>query len=200
MRKREVSRLTLSLQRIFDANPTASFVIFCHSFGTYLVAHALKKLCIGNARLPVHTLVTAGSVLRSSFDWNYLKARGVRLVNDCADHDYVLYLSQAFVVGCGMAGKVGFYATHDEVQTNRFFVGGHSSYFDGDNFMTRYWIPLFSSEVVPEVDFRTTSTLRHLVLDKFVTVAGALMPAVYLAVAVFACWSLLEWLKRPLSL
>lgn len=188
MRKREVKRLTVNLQRIFEQSPDAKFIIFCHSFGTYLVAHALRALCLSNREIPVNALVTAGSVLRSNYDWSYLRSRGIRLVNDCADHDYVLYLSQAFVVGCGMAGKVGFYGTHDGGQTNRYFLGGHSSYFDGDDFMTKYWLPLVSGHPVGEIDLRTTSAVRHLGLDKAVTAIGFFMPGCYLLAATFLVW------------
>jgi len=183
MRQREVKRLYDFFIGTFDANKNARFVIFCHSFGTYLVAHALRKVCTAREKVPVKLIVTAGSVLRSNFDWKYLRDRGVDLVNDCADNDHVLYLSQALIVGCGMAGKVGFYGAHSEVQVNRFFLGGHSSYFDGDEFMIKHWLPLFSGEAPEEIDLRT-ATLRHLLVDKIVVGLGTIMPLVYGAITI----------------
>lgn len=171
IRNFEVKILARHLVNLFDLNQDKEFVIFSHSFGTYLIAKALQ-ICIAEGRdIPVRTLVLCGSVLHEKFDWSFLKRKGVRIVNDCADSDYVLYLSKLLVLDTGMAGRSGFHGFQDESGINRFFLGGHSSYFQGDSFMRNYWLPLFdSNEKLVEVDCRKSSIFKHEFFDKLVAI------------------------------
>lgn len=183
MREREVTRFKVFLQELFQGVGDRRIAIYCHSFGTYIVATALLDLLKERSQLPVHTIALAGSVLQSSIDLEPLRRAGIRVVNDCADHDYVLYLSQALVLGTGMAGKVGFYGLNNQKSMNRFFLGGHSSYFKGDLFMKKFWVPLLSQDSeLSEVDLRSHSTLRHSVLDKIFVLFGYLKPYGYMTV------------------
>lgn len=186
LRNRETKRLTKHLQSLFENNLNASFIIFSHSFGTYLTAESISELMNTNKfnkYLPVKTIVLSGSVLPQSFDWMKFREFGIRVVNDCADNDYVLYLSQAFIWGTGMAGKCGFYGFQDNLTTNRFFTGGHSSYFDGDDFMTEHWVPLLETDAtVDEVDLRSHSFIKHHVIDKIFVVFGKIKHFVYITI------------------
>jgi len=136
-----------------------------HSFGTHIIAWALYSIPEKD-RPPVHTLLFAGSVLKSNFLWQSLLGRGVkRVVNDCGIIDSVLLLSQFLVLFTGMAGRIGFNGVTGRYFRNRYFKFGHSDYFlvkgvADDTFMSRYWLPLLTSEAEPElVDVRESSTL-----------------------------------------
>ncbi len=120
--------------------------ITAHSYGTLLAAHAL--LGLKPAQRPrVHTMLFASSVLKPTFPWYELLRSGVkRVVNDCALHDVPLILSQWFVLGCGMAGRVGFQGMESEQLVNRYFSLGHSGYFSDDRHMRVYWIPVLTSD------------------------------------------------------
>jgi CheY-like chemotaxis protein len=193
VRNREVKILAKKLKALFEKNSEDSkFVIFSHSFGTYLMTKALLLLVDEGAPIPVRTLVLSGSVLPERFSMHRLRERGILVVNDCGDHDYVLYLSKAVVPGTGMAGKSGLYGFQDTTGLNRFFVGGHSHYFHGDDFMRKYWVPLLGGVTSPEaVDFRSISFIRHSVLDKLVVSCGFIKHYLYGALLVVATYWLL---------
>lgn len=179
MRKREVARLTKHLKSLFAKYPDSKFIIFSHSCGTYLIANALRDLTKEGNKVPLKMLVLAGSVLSRKFNWSWMSAINARLVNDCADEDRILWLSEAAVLGVGMAGKTGFCGFQDHWITNRYFSGGHSSYFEGD-FMERYWVPLFTCEGdVLSVDVRNSSTFMHEIVEKLVYFCGAIKPLIY---------------------
>ncbi|MCY0854998.1 response regulator [Cupriavidus sp. D39] len=174
LRASEVERLSQHFRMLIKSPPKGGYVIFCHSFGTYLVAEVLKGMAKTGVNLPLTTLVTAGSVLPSDYDWSpVIDNFGCRIVNDCTDGDYILWLAKLAAPDMGMAGKCGFYGFNNERLMNRYFTGGHSSYFDGENFMSSYWLPLISSkEHAVEVDLREASTLVHEVFEKLVIFIG----------------------------
>jgi alpha-beta hydrolase superfamily lysophospholipase len=101
------------LRKLIEANPEARFSFVAHSFGTYIVAHALRSMKA--SEFPhIDTIILAGSVLRSSFNWPALVDRSQRdgkgihqVINDCGWDDNILILSQLFVLFTGMAGRVG---------------------------------------------------------------------------------------------
>lgn len=113
IRDREVSKLARHLSDLFKRHSEEQFVIFSHSFGTYLVAYAIKVLVADGQIIPAKLIVLSGSVLPQHFDWEFLlETVDARIVNDCADRDYVLWLSEALVLNTGMAGKGGFLGLH----------------------------------------------------------------------------------------
>jgi CheY-like chemotaxis protein len=172
--------LERKLCKLFDSDKDKSFAIYCHSFGTYLVVRALKRI-LKNREVPVHTVVLGGSILPMSFDFSAFNKAGIRVVNDCGDDDYVLYLSQAVVLGGGMAGKVGFFGFQDKLFKNRFFPGGHSHYFSGDDFMRKYWAPLASpGSTLRDLDKRPALSFQHLVTDRIIEFIGWIKPVTYI--------------------
>lgn len=161
-----------NLKTLMQAHPGASFSFVAHSFGTHLVAHALRGMKPGE-RPDVELIILSGSVLRSAFDWASLMnpAAGKpgirRVINDCGLNDTVLILSQAGVLFTGMAGRVGFYGFTGSDLVNRFFPGGHSHYFmppgdDPDAFMKRYWVPVLAAgdEALPGLEIPVAGTLK----------------------------------------
>ncbi|HEX8152923.1 MAG TPA: hypothetical protein VF698_07355, partial [Thermoanaerobaculia bacterium] len=124
--------------------------IVAHSFGTHLVGWSLLAMKNGPHR--VHTVIVAGSVLRSDFPWNELIGTTVRrVVSECGTSDSILLLSQFFVLFTGMAGRVGFSGMTGETLRNRFYEIGHSGYFlsagrPSDDFMAANWLPLLARD------------------------------------------------------
>jgi len=138
--------------------------IVAHSFGTYLVALALRSICAQRS-FSVRSVILGGSVLPARFRWSRLVPTHVRrVVNDCGTHDNVLWLSQAIPL-LGMAGRTGFVGMTGSQLRNRFFSIGHSGYFQSegspsDAFMSQYWVPLLCSEEDPPlIDQRISSWL-----------------------------------------
>ena len=144
----EVRRFRSRLLQVFRANPGARVSIVAHSFGTHIVAWALRGMHPRD--LPsVRCILLAGSVLKSDFDWSPLLDSGKvdAVVNDCGVDDNVLLLSQFCILFTGMAGRIGFYGFTHERLVNRFFAGAHSHYFqpldpDPDAFIRAHWVGL----------------------------------------------------------
>jgi len=185
-RNREILRLKNHIKSLFTKHPGVNFVIYCHSFGTYLVANALRAIIQDGESVPVRLLVLGGSVLPSRFDWRFLEEMGdIRIVNDCASNDYVLWFSEAFVYGTGMAGKTGFWGIQGDFLVNRFFKGGHSCFFDGD-FMKKYWFPLLDlKRPVSSIDCRLPSAITHGFLEKIIVILGAIKNPIYIFLPIF---------------
>lgn len=154
--RREVARLKSSLKYLVAANPGKEFIVFAHSFGTYLFAYALQELVEDGEVLNVKTIVLSGSVLKATHNWSFTQAiPGLILINECGSDDRILWLSEAFVPKTGMAGRSGFYGFNSEQFRNRYHSGGHSLYFEGDQFMKSNWLPLFlENPSIPPYDER----------------------------------------------
>ena len=128
-----------------------------HSFGTHLIGYALRGLHREGLDFRVHTVLLAGSVLKVNFPWRSLMDGGRvhRLVNDCGTRDDILVLSQAAVLGTGMAGRAGFNGLTHARFRNRYFAFGHGGFFTGsdgtpdDAFMSEWWLPLLTSDAPP---------------------------------------------------
>jgi len=171
--EKHVGRLRSKLRGIVASNPNSNFVFFAHSFGTFLLVETLRLMWKQGEKIPAKTVVLSGSVLRSDYDLSFLSDGGVRVINDCAHSDYVLWLSEAFIPGLGMAGKVGFYGFENSMLVNRFFLGGHSSYFDGDDFLQRQWLPIIGGVGdVKSIDDRTSSAFINDFLEEIIVGCG----------------------------
>ncbi len=171
-----------------------------HSFGTYLIGAALRRIPTHHG-VHFHTIVLAGSVLRSTFPWHRLLGSRVhRVINECGVADSVLILSQIGSVGTGMAGRVGFSGISGTMFRNRFFNFGHSGYFlaggkPDDAFMRRYWVPLLveADAEIEAADERGVPTALqgalHVVLNNFEPVK-ALFYALPFALATWSVFGL----------
>lgn len=149
-----------------------------HSFGTYILAYALKYYSTFFKGLKIKRLILSGSALKSTFDWSGLFGKyDFQLINDCGNQDSTLCLNQAIIPGVGMAGRTGFVGLNNERMVNRFFDGGHSLYFEKEgikdsSFMQTYWLECFMSDSFPRViDQRRTKFYTPLI-ELLLEVAG----------------------------
>jgi pimeloyl-ACP methyl ester carboxylesterase len=80
--------------------------IIAHSFGAWLVGHALQE----NPDLRVGRIIMAGSVLRPDFDWCTIIGRGQAeaVLNHYGSHDLWAFVSEFFIPDSGPAGFRGF--------------------------------------------------------------------------------------------
>ena len=172
-----------------------TLAIVAHSFGTHIVASALKGISKG--RIPVVDLIIfAGSVLKSNFRWQELIPSRVRsVVNECGIADSVLLWNQLFVLFTGMAGRLGFAGLTGSHFRNRFHRFGHSGYFAGTHddtpdFMQRHWVPLLTAPNLSDV-VCTAIDERHSCLSRgleafFLNNIEPVKMAVYLGPAIAA--------------
>lgn len=184
---------------LIEQNEDKKIIIFSHSFGTYIVIKAIESIIKKSKITNISTIVLSGCVLKSNYKFNKIRKNTTsRIVNDCGSSDYTLYVSEALVLGTGMAGKVGFNGVNDKRFANRSFKGGHSHYFENNgDFMKRYWIPLISDSHELEVIDNTNDNVFKLgVMDKIISITGKLKGWVYLSVLLYFLYPwLLSFLK-----
>jgi CheY-like chemotaxis protein len=193
-RNKQTEHLTKHLIKLFETNQNDQFIIYSHSFGTYLIAHALKNIVGKGLVPPVSVLVLSGSILKSNFDWDFLKqTSNPKIVNDCTSQDWALIASEALILGTGMAGRTGFFGFQNEKFVNRFFDGGHSSFFKGDDFMRKYWIPLLDiDQEVYEVDVRSPSIIENGVIEYIASIFGFFKSYIYLLLVIVLSVTLIK--------
>ncbi|PZW48228.1 response regulator receiver domain-containing protein [Pseudomonas sp. URIL14HWK12:I3] len=194
-RDRAVRKLRAKLKSVLEGSQARHLVIFSHSFGTYLITHGLEHFLNELQRFEKVTLVLSGSVLKSDFDWSALQALpNFRVINECGDGDIVLWLSSAAVLGCGMAGKVGFYGFNNSRFANRFYKGGHSLYFEGDEFMSKKWLPIILNEdfVVSTFDERSPNVLMHGIGDQVASLLAKVKKPLYWSGSIYFIFAILS--------
>ncbi|UUC96134.1 MULTISPECIES: hypothetical protein [Comamonas] len=186
MRMAEAKRLSDRVRSEFSSGESDHVFVFCHSFGTLLLAEALKILIAEEITFPRCTIVLAGSVLSCDFDWGFLPGDGsINIINDCGVDDDVLLISEAFVSGTGMAGRTGFNGFSSKRIVNRFFRGGHSHYFKSSDFMRMYWLPLLSTAgIANDIENRHSYSSLSATLGSAARFFGFFKNKIYLAVAV----------------
>jgi CheY-like chemotaxis protein len=179
LRDVEVQRFVSHLGGLFNQARDRNFVIFSHSFGTFIAAKALEELCRQGYR-NVRRLVLSGSVLPSDYDWRYLISCDVEIINDCAQDDLVLWASEALILQTGMAGKCGFFGIENAKLTNRFIRGGHSDYFTVEGYMAEHWIPLLDgNKVAACFDLRAQRSVLYESAEGVVKALGRVKALVY---------------------
>ena len=188
--RREVNRLKLALKGMIAANSGKEFIVFSHSFGTYLFAHAFQELLKDGESFNIKTLVLSGSVLKATHDWSFTQAiPGLKLINECGSDDRILWLSEAFVPKTGMAGRTGFYGLNSDQFRNRYHLGGHSLYFKEDQFMKNNWLPLFlENPSVPPYDERGDLNFIANVIEQLSVLSGKFGLYLLLGLGVFALY------------
>ena len=189
----EIKKFKSHLLKLMEAEGAKDFVIFCHSFGTYIVVHAIQQLLQEGERLRIDKLVLAGSVLDCDFDWGPIfKLSGTNVVNECGSKDNILWLSEALVPGTGMAGRRGFAGFESDRLRNRFYNGGHSFYFERCGFFESSWRPLLESDdEIINIDERKAPNLSDDFFEPLVRALGGCKIWIYRITFLFVLCSLL---------
>lgn len=126
-----------NISRIADhRNPGRKPDVIAHSFGTWLIAHALKEY----PDLKIGRLILLGSIVRPDFDWKKLldneqdNEQVEAILNHSAGKDRPVKCCQLFIPDSGPGGKVGFLSK--EVINIKSPEFGHSGYFKNDRITT----------------------------------------------------------------
>ena len=99
--------------------------VIAHSFGTWLLGHALRT----DPTLRVGRIILTGCILRPDFDWNELITRGQVEAVLChvAVNDFWARIAHYFIPDSGPSGRVGFI---DRLHIlHAVLLGGHSDFF-----------------------------------------------------------------------
>lgn len=178
-----VNRFKSDLVNWLENNYCKRIVCFSHSFGTFVLMKALESIEDKNLLKNIELIVLSGSVLKQNYSFQEVLKNipKTKIVNDCAVNDKALVASKAFVLGTGMAGKVGFCKLENSLFINRYFKGGHSSFFSNKDFIDQNWLPLImgcdiSSQESAGMHYGTIDT----VLDYFAKLSSFFKLGYYL--------------------
>lgn len=148
LRKKIVYRLHEDLKAWMNEHSTKNIICFSHSFGTYILIKALELFEDEHLTNNISLIVLSGSVLHKDYNFTKLnKVCNATIINECGVNDFPLLLSEAFIIGTGMAGKVGFRRLNTSKFINRYYNGGHSYFFDAESkFIKENWLPLIDGK------------------------------------------------------
>lgn len=197
LRKKAVDNLYKQLVEWLSEHDAKKFYLVAHSFGTYILAEAIERIIKDNRSINIECVILCGSVLKSSYDWNRVRgSRNFKIINECGTNDFILWLSNVFALGLGMAGKTGFNWINSDLQLNRYHLGGHSLYFEykgtpSNNFIEDNWLPiLFNGDKPKAIDARKNNFIHHGILEIFVRFLGYTF---YPVACLSAMYMLYQW-------
>jgi len=131
--------------------------VIAHSFGTWLIAHALQH----DKDVRIGRLILLGSVVRPDFDWQSLIGAGQveAVLNHGATRDEWVPLAQWFIPDAGAGGIHGFPSPVTNIAAQGF---RHSDYFAPEDRMRSIfrsvWSKFLSWESVPAIDSEFAAT------------------------------------------
>lgn len=165
--------------KICQDHPNAELNFISHSFGTFMTIRALnsQKLLYPPK---IDTIILCGSVIQQDFDIPKFidTVNAKRLINDCAYNDKALLLCNMLCFGLGHGGRIGFNGYHDKL-INRYFKGGHSYFFKGNDHIEKYW---FNSLIVDDfeiIDGRDFDSIRE-GYESFINVISPIIKLLYI--------------------
>ena len=115
------------LQGVLSAGAAPPPDVIAHSFGTWIVAHALKE----DPSLRLGNVILVGSIIRPDWQWDAALERGqvTAVLNYCGDQDPWVRLAERFIPDSGPSGVIGFTRQHQLLANILRPGGGHSSAF-----------------------------------------------------------------------
>lgn len=168
-RNRVIKRIGEEMSRAFNLPDTKKLSIVAHSFGTYVVAEALRR----NPALRTHCVVLCGAVVPFDFDWKQLDRQlrdidtdypGYRVINDCGWRDIWPVFAETITWGYGSSGRFGF---QTGAIKDRYHNLKHSGFFD-EAFVRRFWVPaIVEGRIVESEEQRPTGPWLLQVLTRF---------------------------------
>jgi hypothetical protein len=161
LRDKVIRQIRAKSQEIEPTGRNPKPDVIAHSFGTWLLAHALQY----DPQLKVGRVILTGSVLRPDFDWQTLIENGQveAVLNHCGGRDFPVAITHFFIPDSGPAGRRGFDTPGPlNVSAPQF---KHSTFFgpDMEGAIENVWIPFLTSSNPATClqGFRPTSAWRE---------------------------------------
>lgn len=123
----EVRAARAELENILSTGEAPPPDVIAHSFGTWIVAHALAS----DPTLRLGNVILVGSIIRPDWPWHEPLDRHqvTRVLNYCGDRDPWVRLSERFIPDSGPSGAIGFTLPHERVTSVLRPGGTHGSAF-----------------------------------------------------------------------
>ena len=139
-RNRAIEEVWRQLTIIRADNPQARISIIAHSFGTFVIAHIIKR----NFDVGLHRVIFCGSVVPYDFRFEDMEGRFDRpILNEVGTRDIWPAIAETVTWGYGSPGTYGFRRARI---VDRWHNGAHHGYFLTRSFCEKYWVPFLGSE------------------------------------------------------
>ena len=145
-RNAAIERVWGQIRDIKKQHPNAKYSFVAHSFGTYIVAHILKR----NFDLTAHRIIFCGSVVKYNFSFEEFSERFTTpIMNEVGTEDIWPAVAESITWGYGWAGTYGF--RRPRVR-DRWHSGAKHGYFLDPQFCYKYWIPFLKDGTIIDGD------------------------------------------------
>lgn len=192
LRQRKAKMAARRIVTIMADNPGKDIYIVAHSFGTLVVAEALK----GQLENRLKRVIFCGSPMPHNADIDHVVSNSEYTINDCGTGDIVLVVARMLVLGLGDAGRVGFARENSVRFINRYHSGGHDLYFKEvggeSSFIERYWLPVLISDNEVEASDCRVNFIGEDMVDLGIKLVSVIKPLLYLAVPVIPLYLLVR--------
>lgn len=148
--RRVIAKFVALSEQARDAELSSRPDVIAHSFGTWLIAHALA-----DPRVRIGRLILLGSIVRPDFPWQqWIDEKKVEFVlNHGATKDFWVKAAQFAIPDSGPGGRIGYLAPVRNVAAEGL---GHSDYFNPQSRMrdlfTTVWRPFLSWQNDPPLN------------------------------------------------
>jgi hypothetical protein len=143
-RRKAIDQLWEMVRTVRRDYPRAKLSFLAHSFGTYLVAHLLKR----EFDFKADRIVFCGGIVPYNFPFNQISERFTApIVNEVSARDPWPVIAQNITFGYGAVGTRGFNRPQIRDRWHRGF--GHSKYLT-QTFCEAFWVPFFDKGKVVE--------------------------------------------------
>ncbi|PTT24605.1 hypothetical protein DBR18_26930 [Pseudomonas sp. HMWF021] len=190
LRNRKAKQASQQVISALEANPGKHVYIVAHSFGTYVLLEALKKIKTAEV---VKCVIMCGSPLPHDTDISPILRCSKITINECGINDAVLLSSRLLLWGTGDAGRVGFRTQHSRKFMNRYYKGGHSLYFEDyedSSFYNRFWTETLTLDVAPIPHDDRNHYFGHDLVDLAVKIITIIKPLFYIGGAAAIIYAL----------
>lgn len=142
----EVNAARADLEDVLRAGAAPPPDVIAHSFGTWIVAHALAT----DMNLRLGNVILVGSIIRPDWPWHGPIARGqvTAVLNYCGDRDPWVRFAEHFIADSGPSGTIGFTGQDERLTSIRRPGGTHSSAFSPellDSTFEDVWRPFLAN-------------------------------------------------------
>lgn len=147
-----VDWLNREIMAIVDSEQIGRPSVIAHSYGTYILAQALKRYPF----IKLDRVLFCGSIVDPKFDWGSLIAKGQlnSLRNEVGRKDLwagLMKWFQLLIPDVGPSGAKGFSNADPRVADESFLDYGHSNFFEPGH-AKNYWIPFLREILLSEKD------------------------------------------------
>ena len=143
IRRKKIDWFLQQYTTITERYPNAITSIVAHSFGTYMVANAMRIY----PQVKFFRVVLCGAIVEPNYPWDQIIANGqaTNVLNEYGGQDFWAGIVANTVEDSGPSGRTGFTIQHPNLLQHKYPGFRHSDYFNPLHYR-EYWIPFITGK------------------------------------------------------